>query len=124
MFDRSILDGCRRHEAGVLQAWRDEQPPDEPLMRTAGGGGGGGMDQRTVKIISVQALVYTCSDFDDTGAPVGGTFDLYPKVFNAGRFITTGYDLRATTGTVVMEKFNAGEYFEIWTAPRVLRRVT
>jgi len=86
------------------------------------GGGTAGESVKTVIIVSIATDHYVCKDFDDTGAAIGDPFDVWPRVFSAGKFITTGYNLTSTTNPVIMEKFNAGEYIDIWASPLVLRR--
>ena len=77
---------------------------------------------RTVKIISVSALKFSCKDIDDAGAEVGDAFDVYPRVIAGGSGYTATYDLTATTGTVVIEKFAAGSYLDIIAAEVALHR--
>lgn len=95
------------------------EPTLAPGPRSAGVG------IKTVKIVTVSALVYSCKDIDADGAAVGDAFDVYPRVFSGGVYLNgAGYDLTATTGTVVMEKFTAGAYLDILAVQKRLHRAT
>lgn len=94
--------------------------PARALLDAVGGGGGIGI--KTVKVITVNPLFFLCRDVDyATGTEIAGTpFEVYPRVVDAG--YTTTYNLTATTGTVVMERFVAGNYLDVYATPMQLFR--
>ena len=85
-------------------------------------GGGGGVGVKTVKIQSVAADKFVCKDFDAEGVVTGDPFDVFPRVVAGGSGYTTTYNLTATTGTVVLEKFVAGNFIDIFASQVALRR--
>lgn len=84
-------------------------------------GGGGGVGIKTVKVQSVTTDHFVCKDFDEDGVVIGDPFDVWPRVVAQG-YLTTGYNLVATTGTVVLERFFAGAFLDVLSSQVALRR--